>query len=131
MLVSQKLLELYFVQTITSWILYYYHQCRACSFQNSISFVKQDIDFQLGSTLPVELCKIASFSYISRAKHRAVFYHLNSISVPLRQIQFYFVLQTYNRKWNFKLAVHSQWNNSKLPVSYMYAEWNIVQFITS
>ena len=39
----------------------------------------QEIDFQLGSTLPVKSCKIASLSYISRAKHCAVYYLLNYI----------------------------------------------------
>ena len=101
--VSHKLLELYIVQYVTCWNLYYYFRCITCPFQNSISFVAQEIDFQFASTLLVKFCKIASLSYISRAYHCTVYYHLNFISVPSMQNQFSFFLQMYNRKWNFNL----------------------------
>ena len=41
-------------------------------FDNSISYVEQETDFQLGSILPVKSCKVASHSYASRAKHCTV-----------------------------------------------------------
>ena len=93
------------------------------------SNVEQEMEFQIGSTLQVNACQIASLSQTSRAKHCAVFYLLNSISLLSIQIQFYFVLQMCNRKWNFRLVVHSQQNHAKLPVSYIYPELNIVQSI--
>ena len=52
---------------------------KTCSFDNSISYVEQEIDFHLSSTLPVKSCKIASLSYTSRPKHCAVYYLMNSI----------------------------------------------------
>ena len=42
--------------------LYYYYQCKTCPFDNSISYVEQEIHFQLGIKLPVKSSKIASLS---------------------------------------------------------------------
>ena len=33
------------VHSISSWILYYNYQCKTCSFDNSISYVEQDMEF--------------------------------------------------------------------------------------
>ena len=53
-------------------------------------------------------------------------FYLTILSI---QIQFYFVLQMYNRKLNFKLVIHSQKNHEKLPVSHIHLELYIVQSI--
>ena len=62
-------------------ILYHYYQCKTSSFDNSISYLEQEIDFQLGGILPVKSCKFASHSYGSRAKYCAVFYLESSITI--------------------------------------------------
>ena len=41
------------------------------------------MDFHFGSTLPVKSCKIASHSYILRAKQSAVYFLLNIVIVSL------------------------------------------------
>ena len=51
-----------------------HYKCKTSFF----SSVQQEMEFQLGSKLPVKLCKIASLSYASRPKHSAVYYMLNS-----------------------------------------------------
>ena len=47
------------------------------------------MEFQIGSALPVKSCKIASLSYISRAKHCVVYYLLNSILLLSIQNSFF------------------------------------------
>ena len=80
--------ELNIVQSINSWILYCHHQCNTFSFDKSISYVEQEIDFQLGSILPVKSCKIASLSFASRAKHCTVYFLLNSALLSSIKNQF-------------------------------------------
>ena len=82
--------ELNIVQSITSWILYYYHQCKTSSFDNSISYGEQEIDFQFGTILPVKSCKFASLSYSFRAKRCEVYNLLNSLLLLSIQNQFFF-----------------------------------------
>ena len=69
-------------------ILYYYDQCKTSSFDNSISYGEQEIDFQFGSILPVKSCKFASLSYSFRAKHCKVYNLLNSLLLLSIQNQF-------------------------------------------
>ena len=57
--------ELYIVQSITSWI--------TIINAKPVFFVHQEMEFLIGSTLPVNSCKIVSISYTSRAIHCALY----------------------------------------------------------
>ena len=67
MAVLHMLPERNIVQSINSLILYYHNQCKTISFDNSISYVEEEIDCELCSILPVISWKIASLSYASKA----------------------------------------------------------------
>ena len=102
------------------WILYYYDQCKTSSFDNSISYGEQEIDFQLGSILPVKSCKNVSLSYASTGKHCTFYYHLNSIFLLSMQTQF-FHFQISNRKWNFKLfLLYFSFSNVKQEIEFQF-----------
>ena len=95
------------------------------------SNVKQEIEFQLGSAIPVKSCKIDSYSYTFKALHCKVntswiiYYYYKC------KISFFFILQMFNKKWYFNLVVCFNWNHLKLPVFHLLPELSILQYISS
>ena len=98
------------------------------------SNLQQKIEFQLGSTLPVRPCKMASISYNSRPKHCAVNYPLNSFystitnaTIVMRNL-FFFKCATGNgiSTWLYTPSKIVQ----IIPVSYKLPDLNNVQYIT-
>ena len=104
--------EFNIVQSITSWILYYYHKCKTSSFDNSISYVEEEMDFQLGSILLVKSCRNASHSYASRTNDCIVYYILNSVFVSSLQNQFFNDSISCEIMQNFQFCIYLKWNQN-------------------